>query len=285
MFPEVSAIPGWRASGQTMNSTLSYRLAVFDMDDTLLGPDKELSSENRRALERLRAAGIEVVLASGRFHDNVVLFEASFGFKGWIISSGGAVVRHSETGEVLLEIDVPHDLALELFHRGRKLGLSLIGYHRTGIFCDEQSEWTSLYLRRTGQVPVADIPALIGTGLQKLIWTTAADRIAQLTPELQREYRGRLYVVNTEHEMLEFLSPGANKALAVQALAKRLGIGREQVLAFGDGNNDVPLLEWAGMSVAMAHGRDSAKRAAKKVSPPGPPETAVARSLDELFAA
>jgi len=132
-------------------------------------------------------------------------------------------------------------------------------------------------------VPVADIPALIDSGLQKLIWTTARERIAQLTPVLQKDYEGRLYVVNTEHEMLEFLSPKANKALATQALAAKLGITREQVLAFGDGNNDVPLLTWAGMSVAMAHGRDSAKRAAKKVSPPGPPGTAVARSVEAFL--
>jgi len=89
--------------------------------------------------------------------------------------------------------------------------------------------------------------------------------------------------VSTEHEMLEFLHPATNKALAAEALAAKLGIEREAVLAFGDGNNDVPLLRWAGMSVAMAHGRESAKSAAKKVSPPGAPSTAVARSLEMLL--
>jgi hydroxymethylpyrimidine pyrophosphatase-like HAD family hydrolase len=100
---------------------------------------------------------------------------------------------------------------------------------------------------------------------------------------MQEEYRGRLYIVSTEHEMLEFFNPSVNKALAVQVLAKRLGIPREQVLAFGDGNNDVPLLAWAGMSVAMAHGREAARRAGKMISPPGDPATAVARSLETLF--
>jgi Cof subfamily protein (haloacid dehalogenase superfamily) len=266
-----------------MNSTLPFRLAVFDMDDTLLGPDRQISAENISALQRLRSAGVEVIIASGRHHQNISEFEKTLGFKGWVISAGGAVVRHAETQELLYEVTVPQDLGLELFHRGRELAISLLGYHRTGIFCDQPSEWISLYTRRTHQVPITDIPELIDTGLQKLIWTTAAERIAELTPVLQREYEGRLYVVNTEHEMLEFLSPKANKALATQALATRLGIGQEQVVAFGDGNNDVPLLEWAGMSVAMAHGRESAKRAAKKISPSGPPETAVARSIDMLF--
>jgi len=267
-----------------MDASFPYRLAVFDMDDTLLGPDKKISTENRQSLDHLRNDGVEVVIASGRFQGNLARFEEALGFQGWIISSGGAVVGHPTTGEIVYEITVPHELALDLFHRGREAGISLIGYHRSGIFCDAQTEWTAYYLRRTGQVPVANVPELISTGLQKLIWITAAERIAQLTPQMQEEFRGRLYVVNTEHEMLEFLSPKVNKALAVQALANRLNIPQDQVIAFGDGNNDVPLLEWAGMSVAMAHGRETARRAAKKISPPGDPGTAVARSLEMFFA-
>jgi len=266
-----------------MNSSHPYRLAIFDMDGTLLGPHKELSPENIEALHRLQATGVEIVIASGRFHENITKFEEKLGFQGWIISAGGAVVRHARTGEILYEITVPEELARELFHRGRELDLSLIGYHRTGIFCDQQSDWTHLYTQRTGQVPIADIPALIDTGLQKLIWTTSAERIGRLAPALQEEYDGRLYIVSTEHEMLEFLHPQANKALAAQALAQKLGLGPEQILAFGDGNNDVPLLQWAGMSIAMDHGRDSAKQAARRVSPPGPPETAVARGIEMVM--
>jgi Cof subfamily protein (haloacid dehalogenase superfamily) len=267
----------------SMNASFPYRLAAFDMDDTLLGPDKKISDENRLALDRLREAGVEVVVASGRYHDNIAIFEKHLGFQGWVISSGGAVVRHSATGEIVMEVTVPQDLAHELFHRGRELGVSLIAYHDDGIFCDQSSEWTELYRHRTGQVPIVDAAALMGADLQKLIWTSSAEKIAELIPIAERDYKDRLYVVSTEHEMLEFINSKGNKAHAVQALAKRLGLRQEEILAMGDGNNDAPLLAWAGMSVAMAHGRETAKRAAKKVSPPGPPGTAVARSVEMLF--
>ncbi len=262
---------------------LPYKLAVFDMDDTLLGPDRNLSAENAAALRRLRKAGVEVVIASGRHASNITEFEHQIGFQGWIISAGGAAVTHSETGEVLCEMTVPQELGCELFERARAEKISVIGYHRTGIFCDGPSEYIDLYTRRTHQVAVANIPELISSGIQKLIWTTHRDRISQLLPVVQKEYHDQLYMVITEHEMIDFLHPQANKALATQALASKLGVTQNEVLAFGDGNNDVPLLAWAGMSVAMAHGRDSARRAAKKVSPAGPAETAVARSIEELF--
>jgi Cof subfamily protein (haloacid dehalogenase superfamily) len=260
-----------------------YKLAVFDMDDTLLGPDRTLSRENAEALKRLRAAGVEVVIASGRHSSNIVEFEHEIGFSGWVISSGGAAVTHSETGEILCEMTVPQELGCELFRRAREQKVSVIAYHRTGIFCDAPSEWIDLYTRRTHQVAIADIPELIGTGMQKLIWTAHRDRISQLFPEVQQQYRDEVYMVITEHEMIDFLHPRANKALATQTLAAKLGVSQNDILAFGDGNNDVPLLEWAGMSVAMAHGRDSARRAAKIISPPGPPETAVSRSVNALF--
>ncbi len=260
-----------------------YRLAVFDMDGTLLGPDRTLSAENVAGLRRLRDMGVNVVIASGRHESNITEFEHQFGFQGWIISAGGAVVSHTETGEVLYEKDVPHEIALDLFQRTRGQDIGVIGYHHTGIFCDAPSKWIDLYTGRTHQVPTANIPELISDGLQKLIWTTDPARISRFNAELTKEFQGRLYVVSTEHEMLEFLHPETNKALATQALCAKLGIAREAVLAFGDGNNDVPLLAWAGMSVAMAHGRESAHRAAKQVSPPGPPETAIARALALLL--
>ena len=229
---------------------------------------------------------MEVVIASGRYVANIINFEKGLGFLGWIISAGGAVVSNGATGEDHLRNQtVPPDLVMELFHRGRETGMTAISYRQRGIYCDAETEWTEGYQRRTGQAPIADSQALIGLGVQKFIWLTAVERVVELTPRLQEEYRDRLYVVNTEREMIEFLNPATNKALAVEVLARRLDIPREQIIAFGDGNNDVPLLAWAGMSVAMAHGRESARNAAKKISPPGDPATAVARSIDMLFSA
>ncbi|HYY30547.1 MAG TPA: HAD-IIB family hydrolase, partial [Chthoniobacterales bacterium] len=76
---------------------------------------------------------------------------------------------------------------------------------------------------------------------------------------------------------------GVNKATALEKVAREFGIQREQVLAFGDGENDVPMLTWAGLGVAMKHGNAAAIAAAKMVSPSGPAETAFARAVDAIF--
>jgi hydroxymethylpyrimidine pyrophosphatase-like HAD family hydrolase len=76
---------------------------------------------------------------------------------------------------------------------------------------------------------------------------------------------------------------GINKATALVRIASELDVPAKEVIAFGDGENDVSMLVWAGMGVAMSHGNPAAKNAAKFLSPDGPPETAFARSVKALF--
>ena len=92
-----------------------------------------------------------------------------------------------------------------------------------------------------------------------------------------------MYVVRTADEILEIAAPATNKALGAQAVARSLGIESHNVAAFGDGNNDVELLSWAGVSVAMDHGREAARRAAKLISAPGSPGTAFARAVQAVL--
>lgn len=257
-----------------------YRLAVIDLDDTLLGPDKQISPENRDALQLLRSAGIQVVIASGRHHRDIIMYESEIGIEGWVISSQGAVVQHSQSGDLLYELTISPDLARELQFRGQQLELDMIAYHRTGVFKEIDSEWSRLQGVHTGEtMHRVDFDSLADTGLQKMIWIGEPDRIEELRAVIEKEYRGRLYVVKTEDDGLEFLHPESNKVRGARVVAANMGIAPEQVIAFGDGTNDIQLLQWAGMSVAMNHGRDAAKKAARLVSPPGPPESAMARGV------
>ena len=255
-------------------------LAIIDLDGTLLGPDKRVGPANGEALRRLRAAGFDIIIASGRHHQNILGLAEHTGPLGWIISSQGAVVRHARTNEQLHEFTVPAADALALYEAGRKAGLSVIVYHRDGVFMAAASEWTRLYAERAGWTPrKADLPRLAASGVQKVILSASPATMARLGPALKRTFGERLYVVAVDEEATEFLSPRANKALAADALARRLAVEPGDTIAFGDGDNDAELLAWAGFSVAMAHGRPAALQAASIVSRSGPPESAFARAV------
>jgi Cof subfamily protein (haloacid dehalogenase superfamily) len=256
------------------------RMAVIDLDDTLLSPDKQISQSNLEALDALRNNRFEIIIASGRHHENIVRFEDRIGRQGWVISSNGAVVRHAQTSAMLQELTLTPSQVLDIRRYGTERELTIIGYHRDGVFTEQDSEWTRRYAQNAGWKPRrGDLSVLATTGLQKLLLSHSAQRIDAIQAEAEQKFGSEMYVVRTADEILELAAPETNKALGAQAVARMLGIASQNVVAFGDGNNDVELLSWAGLSVAMDHGRESARQAAKFVSPPGAPETAFARAV------
>lgn len=260
------------------------KMAVIDLDDTLLSPEKDISQANLEALNSLRENGFEIIIASGRHHENIMCFQDRIGQQGWVISSNGAVVRHAETSAMLHELTLTLGQALRVCRYGMQRDLTVIGYHRNGAFAEQDSEWTLRYALGAGWHPRrGKLDDLAATGLQKLLLMHSPERIDCIQPEVERRFGSEMYVVRTENEILEVAAPTTNKAVGAQAVAKALGIHSKDVVAFGDGNNDVELLMWAGLSVAMDHGRERARKAAKLISPPGSQGTAFARAVQAIL--
>jgi len=99
----------------------------------------------------------------------------------------------------------------------------------------------------------------------------------------RERYCGRFEITVTDDWFLEFTSLDATKAAGVAAVARFHNVEASQVLAFGDGNNDASMLAWAGMGVAMPHGKPAAKAAATMTAPAGDVETSLARAVDALL--
>ncbi len=273
----------WWLRVQTFSMThdrMNKRLAFIDLDGTLLGPDKQVSRANLEAVRLLFSAGFTAVPASGRHHLNILPFQERMGDLQWSISSQGAVVKHATTGEQLCEVNIPEVDALALYEAARQAGLALIVYHRDGAFIEAESEWTRLYAKNANWTPRrADLSRLAAEGVQKIILSNAPEIVEKMCGELVRVFGGRLHAVVSDDELLEFVSPCVNKARGAETLANHLGVAREDTMAFGDGNNDVEILRWAAISVAMDHGRPAARESARWISPPGTPETAFARAV------
>ena len=128
-----------------------------------------------------------------------------------------------------------------------------------------------------------NLEQLDGRRALKIVWYGDPEILNQTRPVMSAHYGEKLDILSTERENLEFMPRGINKATALAKVAAELGVRPEKVLAFGDGENDVQMLAWAGMGIAMSHGSQAAINAAKRVSPKGPPETAFARAVDALF--
>jgi Cof subfamily protein (haloacid dehalogenase superfamily) len=263
-----------------------YRLAAIDLDGTLLGPDKAISDQNAAAVHRLNENGAQVIIASGRRHQNSIRFQRQLQLTGPIIACQGGLIRDGESGNVIEAHFLPQTVAREIVGEAEKNGVEAIYYHLDHLYVPERnSHWINLYESRVGEraETLPSLSQLDGRRALKIVWYGDPVVLQKIRPEIGARYHGKVDVLSTESENLEFMPRGINKAAALEKVAREFGVPREQVLAFGDGENDLQMLEWAGMGVAMRHGNSAAIAAARMVSPPGPPETAFARAVDLLF--
>jgi HAD superfamily hydrolase (TIGR01484 family) len=210
---------------------MHYQIAAVDIDDTLLGRDHAISAENSRAVARLLAAGVHVVLASGRSHANMLPFHRALGLKGPLISAQGAVVRDAESGEVWLcePMDVI-DVRL-VTHEGRRRGFAVQHYALDAVWTEGRNRWSDRdqALNADPQRPVADLLAGDLQVVTKVMWISDPDAIAAAAPELQVLCGARLSVVVTHPSYLEFGRSDVTKATGLAAPARRTGVARAGV--------------------------------------------------------
>ena len=282
---------------QTAPEPKPYRLVALDLDGTLLDNAGRISPEDASALTSFAQRGGIVVLASGRMTANVRPFYDQLGIDGPTIAYNGALSRDSRAvgGGVILETALPARYADELIEYTWRERFHLNYYFDEQLYARDDPElrrFADLYSGQTGAVYrfVPDLACFLGCEPTKLILVT--DRTDPEKPDPR--HRDELYhvwherwgsevtVMRTNPEYLEFYHREASKGRALAAVGRKYGISQELTLAFGDNFNDVSMLEWAGLGVAVANANADAIAAADWVSPLTNNESAVAEAMGRL---
>ena len=265
-----------------------YRLAAIDIDDTLVGPDKQVSRENRDAIERLQQAGCRVVLASGREHHSMEAYQQRLGLDDFVVSSQGALVVHPSSGRQLWRRPVPAPLAHRLVTRGRAEGFDVLLATDDGFVASPTSPWVVHdFGARDGtlRIHAGDLDLIVREPPLKVLWYGETPAVHAFSRVRSAVLGAQAEVVIPTPHLLEFNAPDATKATGLAAVAGHYGIARQAVVAFGDSHNDVPMLAWAGLGVAMPHAIAEAHAAADLIAPEADPECALAVAIDHLLAA
>ncbi|AWI09857.1 Cof-type HAD-IIB family hydrolase [Ereboglobus luteus] len=259
-----------------------FRLAAIDIDGTLIhNPSLIISEANRNAIARMQDAGIEIALASGRHHASMLPFVAQLSGLRWMVSSQGCEVSDISRREVLEKVFIPASVAQQAITLGRSLGYAIAVYADDGIYRLDAPEKIEAYAGLDGGkiTEITDAQAL-EKPLLKVMWTGDENSMTgiETMPELATLDATH---VRTHTYLYEFLPSGVTKGTGVARLAAHLGISADETIAFGDAENDIPLFQWAGFSVAMPSRWPAARAAATITAPDGPPETAFARSVEK----
>ena len=222
-----------------------FRLAAIDLDGTLLRSDGTIGERTKRAV---RETSLDVVLVTARGPLTIHEIAAELEIAGRAICSNGALVVDLATQEIVRQRLLESEIALRLVHelRERLPGIRFAVEHEG--FAHEPGfsawDWTP-----PAETRIADVVELLADPATKLILRHAGhDTVA--IQDLARDLVGEsLTVVASGSEAVEVTAAGVNKATAVA----ELGVPPDEVIAFGDYPNDIPLLTWAGLGVAMGN--------------------------------
>jgi len=244
-------------------------LVAIDLDDTLLDSRLRISRECRVAITRVREAGVKVTLATGRMFSSALPYARQLDMNVPLITYQGAWVRNSLSGETLYYRPVPRKWARALLARVREFGYHCQTYIDDRLCMEALTEEGKAYAELAGVTPVIvdrleDV--MDQDPLKLLVINNDTGRLDELERVLLAEFGEHLYITKSKPFYLEAMHPEATKGKALEAVARYFGINRAEVMAVGDSYNDLDMLQWAGLGVAMANAREEVRRAADYVT-------------------
>ncbi len=256
---------------------VSIRLIASDMDGTLLAPDHRLSARTLEAIAAARAAGIEVLPVTGRgFRSAVEILEPAE--LETVVCSNGALIYDIAGARIAETRPIEGELVRTVVSTVRqRLDAATFGWETAASvsfeagFYDEPPPWL------TDPVPIDEVDAAI-----KLFVAHPEVREAELQYAVQPLLPTGMNVSTSGAPFVEVTAAGVDKATTLAAVAASMGIDRSEVMAFGDQMNDLAMLEWAGVGVAMGNARPEATAAADRVTATNG-EDGVAQAIEALL--
>lgn len=245
---------------------------VLDIDGTLTNSNKEITPATREAIQELMKQGHRVVLASGRPTPGMRRYEeelelAKYG--GYLLSFNGARVIDCYTGEILYQRLLPLTMLPGLYRFARENGCGLVTYLGGDVISAFPVDpYVALEARING-LPVREVERFtefVDFDINKCLMTAEPEKAGHLEKELQEQYRDCASIYRSEPYFIEIMPKGVNKGASLDKILPVLGVKREDTVCCGDGFNDISMLEYAGVGVAMGNAQQAVKEAADYVT-------------------
>ena len=261
----------------------AVRAVAMDLDRTILADNLEFSPAVVRAVGRLGEAGIAAIVATGRMFASARPYALQLGVTAPVICYQGALVADPRTGEWLLHRPMDVALAHEVIEAVDAAGFHMNVYVDDRLYVEELNEEAITYAThaRLEAHAVGNLLAWLDKPTTKIVVVGDPQGLDRLQDELRARFDGRAFIAKSLPIFLELALPGVSKGSALEFVCDRLGIDPGTVVAFGDGANDIELLETAGLGVAVADA-DAALRPIAGWTVPSVDDDGVAGFLDAL---
>jgi hypothetical protein len=229
------------------------KLIVCDLDGTLLNGQHCIAPLSKQVLQRIHHQGVEVMLATGRHYQDVYLLAQQLAIPTRLITSNGARV-HNAKSELIYENHIPPELVADILALSAGFEVHRNLYQQDLWLVEEPNEPLLNIHHSSGfGYRLTDFSQLDPQHIDKFYFNAPHDKLLPLEALLQARFAERLYITFTTETYLEVMNKGVSKGQALEKVLAQKGIAADEVMAFGDGLNDVDMLNLVGHPVVMAN--------------------------------
>ncbi len=254
-----------------------YKMIVMDMDYTLLNREKQISIRNKKALKKAEEKGILLVVATGRIYVSAKFYAKLLNFNTPIIASNGAIIRDESANKTIFKSILLDEVALKMIKLCREKGLYCHLFSDNTVFTEKivnissrYAEWNEA-LEDEDKIIIKVVDKLedsVKRNNTKIVKAVVVDNREDIIMEI-RKNMGITNMVSVSQSLkgnLEVMNKGVSKGNAIKILCDLYDIDREEVIAIGDNENDISMIEYAGMGIAVGNAAEALKAKADYIT-------------------
>lgn len=251
---------------------MDKKVLVLDIDGTLTNSKKEITSATKEAIQDILQKGHKVILASGRPTPGMRRYEKELElekFGGYLLSFNGAKVVESRSGEVVYQRLLSVSMIPSLYAFARDNGCGLITYLGDQVISAfEPDEYVELEARING-LPikvVKDFKHFVNFEINKCLMTAPSEKAEFFEEMLREKYSESASIYRSEPFFIEIMPKDVDKATSLDRMLEVIGMTKEDAICCGDGYNDISMIQYAGVGVAMGNAQPKVKEAADYIT-------------------
>lgn len=248
-----------------------YRLVAVDMDGTLLREDKTISNRTKNAIAKAVEKGVKVVLASGRPIAGLERYLEELNLLSeddYVMSFNGSVLQNVKTREIVSKNILKGSDLKRLYELSRTIGVNIHAFTKVGCITPVMNEYTEL----EGRINGIEVHEMDFDGIEedeeviKVMFIDPPEVLDAAMVHIPESFYNDYTVVKSAPFFLEFLNKKSSKGTCVKALGEYLAIKQEEIICIGDAENDLTMIEYAGLGVAMENAFEEVKAVADYVT-------------------
>ena len=256
-------------NGRMKKEGMGIRLAAIDLDGTLLHDDMSISDRSKKAIHQAMERGIRIVIATGRMWRSAQIQVNLLDLGNVpVVCYTGSWIKMSESGETLLQEGLEPALASEILQEGRKQGWHATFFAEDRIYMDKPDGTEEKYKKYRAIFPefIGEAFYLPKQPVTRVVFSEPDEEKRKMMRKvLDEKFAARADIVYPGDDFIDLHKKGVSKASAVSFLMRKWGIRPEETAAFGNTENDVPLLQLARFSYAVANAEPDAREAARYI--------------------